>query len=229
MSRRRWRRVCRCVLQFAGHACVFAMPARVRRGRLAGGAFGGARDGKGVPSLLVRRGILIYRLAANICAHSKLLKGTRVLLLAAEGKVARVARVDDVRDNGDVMKVFELPRIFGEFKMNSGRGKQALLAVRRQFPLVLCVAGTVDAAQGTTRDRVAVDLRRSLWSRGHLYCALTRGRSLDGMLLLATAKDVVQEPPYGNSAAWKRIRNGTLKANRVVTTNVVLPKPLYGL
>ena len=48
---------------------------------------------------------------------------------------------------------------------------------RRQFPVKLAFAMTINKAQGQTFRKIGIDLRRDVFSHGHLYVALSRVRS----------------------------------------------------
>ena len=54
---------------------------------------------------------------------------------------------------------------------------------RTQLPLILCWAVTVHKLQGTTVENAIIDLGRSLFTDGHAYVALSRVKSLDGIIL----------------------------------------------
>ncbi len=52
-----------------------------------------------------------------------------------------------------------------------------------QFPLRLAWAVTIHKSQGKTFDKVIIDLGQGAFAHGQLYVALSRGRSLDGIVL----------------------------------------------
>ena len=55
---------------------------------------------------------------------------------------------------------------------------------RRQFPVQLALAMTINKAQGQTVKRVGVDLRKHVFAHGQLYVALTRVTSPTDLCLL---------------------------------------------
>lgn len=58
------------------------------------------------------------------------------------------------------------------------------VAGARNFPVNLAYASTIHKAQGSTLDRVVLNLR-SLWEPGHAYVALSRAKSADGVFIEA--------------------------------------------
>ncbi|MFN3427254.1 MAG: ATP-dependent RecD-like DNA helicase [Candidatus Thermochlorobacter sp.] len=62
-----------------------------------------------------------------------------------------------------------------------------------QFPLRLAWAVTIHKSQGKTFDKVLIDLGRGTFAHGQLYVALSRGRSLEGIILKTPVrrKDII--------------------------------------
>lgn len=55
---------------------------------------------------------------------------------------------------------------------------------RKQVPLALCYATTFNGCQGLTVVRLALDLRRAVFSHGQLYSAMTRVPDAQSVLIL---------------------------------------------
>lgn len=52
---------------------------------------------------------------------------------------------------------------------------------RRQFPIKLAFAMTINKSQGQTFDKIGIDLRRDVFNHGQLYVAMSRVRSWDSL------------------------------------------------
>lgn len=52
---------------------------------------------------------------------------------------------------------------------------------RRQFPLKLAFAMTINKSQGQTFDKIGIDLRKDVFTHGHLYVGFSRVRSWEGL------------------------------------------------
>ncbi|XP_035830870.1 ATP-dependent DNA helicase pif1-like [Helianthus annuus] len=60
---------------------------------------------------------------------------------------------------------------------------------RRQFPVVVCFAMTINKSQGQSLSRVGLYLRQPVFTHGQLYVALSRVRTRDGVKMLILDKD----------------------------------------
>ena len=121
----------------------------------------------GIPpaSLRLRKGTPVM-LLRNLYAQHGLCNGTRLIVtqLLQRGVVARI-------DGGDYDgDVHFIPRI----DCSTTEDDLPFKLFRRQLPLRLCFAMTINKAQGQTLQTVGVDLRSPVFSHGQLYVALSR-------------------------------------------------------
>lgn len=94
-----------------------------------------------------------------------------------------------------------LPRI----PLSSTEGDLPFILSRKQFPIRLSFAITINKAQGQSLDMVGVDLRNPVFTHGQLYVALSRTTNVDNMMIL------LPEIPQGQA---------------LTVTNVVYPEVL---
>lgn len=87
----------------------------------------------------------------------------------------------EVSSPENTSKTFSISRV--NFKLSAG--KKGLKIMRRQFPVRLAKALTVNKSQGHTLDIVGVDLRDHLFAHCQLYAALSRAREMKNVCLLA--------------------------------------------
>ena len=77
-----------------------------------------------------------------------------------------------------------LPRI----KLSTTEGELPFILTRKQFPIRLSFAMTVNKAQGQSLDVVGIDLREPAFTHGQLYVALSRVTTLEGLMVLQHAE-----------------------------------------
>lgn len=113
----------------------------------------------------------------------------------ANGYIGRVVEIETKKGEPDVIwveleggaVVEVLPYKWEMFEFyfdpKEGKLKSKTIGAFIQYPLKLSWAVTVHKAQGLTFDRVVLDIGRGTFSHGQLYVALSRCRSLEGLVL----------------------------------------------
>ena len=126
--------------------------------------------------LRLRRGTIVM-LLRNINIQKGLCNGTRLVIHELKSHVlrCRVLTQQAEREQQDVL----IPRI----TLSSDNAEIPFKLCRRQFPVRIAFAMTINKAQGQTFDRVGLLLRQPVFSHGQLYVAFSRVRSLDSIRL----------------------------------------------
>ena len=82
-------------------------------------------------------------------------------------------------------------RLIPRIKLTSTEGELPYIISRRQFPLRLCFAMTVNKSQGQSFNHVGVDLRVPPFTYGQLYVALSRVTDMANLLLLLPPNEAI--------------------------------------
>ncbi|XP_022032343.1 uncharacterized protein LOC110933428 [Helianthus annuus] len=125
----------------------------------------------GVPVMLLR----------NIDQQNGLCNGTRLQITRLGKRVIEA----EILSGGNVGLRTYIPRI----NMIPSDKKIPFKFQRRQFPITVCFAMTINKSQGQSLSRVGLYLRDPVFSHGQLYVVLSRVKTKDGVKLLIFDKD----------------------------------------
>ena len=125
----------------------------------------------GVPVMLLR----------NIDQKCGLCNGTRLRVIAL-GK--RVIEAEIISGNNIGNRTF-IPRM----SLTPSDKRIHFIFQRRQFPLAVCFAMTINKSQGQSLSKVGLFLRQPGFTHGQLYVALSRVKSKAGLKILILDKD----------------------------------------
>jgi len=123
-------------------------------------------------------------------------KGARVILLNNDkekrwvnGTLAEIAGLSDssvrirIENEVYILEKFTWEKIRYTFDDSTQEIKQEAEGSFRQYPLKLAWAITIHKSQGQTFEKVIIDIGHGAFSPGQLYVALSRCRSLEGIIL----------------------------------------------
>ena len=115
-------------------------------------------------------------LLRNINPEKGLCNGTRLKIHRIGQYVLLVSILGAV----DESRLELIPR----FMLSTLEGQLSFILTRKQFPVKVCFAMTINKSQGQSLKVVGVDLRTSVFTHGHLYVALSRSTSSNGLTVL---------------------------------------------
>ena len=120
------------------------------------------------------------------------------------GKITNIIREEDYEDiievmldNGEIVEVnshtWDIFRY--EFDKSSKKLVASVVGSYTQYPMKLAWAVTIHKSQGKTFDQVVIDTDRGIFAHGQLYVALSRCRTLDGIILKKpiTKRDLITD------------------------------------
>lgn len=120
----------------------------------------------GAPIMLLR----------NLHPHEGMCNGTRLIVTRLHRDCIQ-GRILGGAWNGEMRLI---PRI----KLTSKEGDYPWILTRKQFPVRLCFAMTINKSQGQSLSIVGIDLSVSCFSHGQLYVALSRARDVQRLAVL---------------------------------------------
>jgi hypothetical protein len=127
--------------------------------------------------------IMILR---NIDPSQGLCNGTRAILTQASERVLEVR----ILGGDHAGKLAFIPRI----TLSTSNNDLPFELHRRQFPVRLAFAMTVNKSQGQSVKNIGLDLRRSVFTHGQLYVALSRCTSSLRIKVLIESKEIFSTP-----------------------------------
>jgi ATP-dependent exoDNAse (exonuclease V) alpha subunit len=135
--------------------------------------------------------------------------GAKVMMLRNDpdrrwvnGTIARVSRLTEKQIFIEVSgKEYEVEQVAWEhrryaFDQSQEKIVETIAGTFKQFPLRLAWALTIHKAQGLTLDKVYIDLGSGTFAHGQTYVALSRCRTLEGLVLARplTRRDIMFDP-----------------------------------
>ena len=135
-------------------------------------------NGKNVPphKLELKENGLIM-ITRNVNFREKMVNGQKAVIERIRGNVIQARLLCE----GSPTIV--IPRITFDISV----GRNGVTFQRRQYPVRLCYAMTINKSQGQTLNTVGVDLRSDVFAHGQLYVALSRARGASKIMVLVNA------------------------------------------
>jgi len=124
------------------------------------------------PYKLRLRKYTIVMLIRNLSINEGLCNGTRLLILDLDNNLLR-CEILTGNKIGEIVFINRITLYCENIYLFTFR--------RRQFPVKLAFAMTINKSQGQTFDKIAIDLRKDIFSHGQLYVAFSRVRSWDSL------------------------------------------------
>jgi ATP-dependent DNA helicase PIF1 len=158
-------------------------------------------SGMPVSKLRLKVGCVVM-LLRNIDVRQHLVNGTRLVVRRVCTHVLECERITQVQGSGLQRRVF-IPRI----ALTPSDTNIPFKLCRRQFPIRLAFAMTINKSQGQTLERAGILLTRPVFGHGQLYVAFSRVRSLECVKVRIMHADD-SEPLTTKNVVWKEVFQG---------------------
>jgi hypothetical protein len=129
------------------------------------------------PHLLKLKIGCVVMLLRNLNPKRGLCNGTRLIVKEVGNYILKVAVLNK---NSKEQQIEFIPRI----KLSTMEGQLPFILTRKQFPVRLCFAMTMNKSQGQSLSTVGIDLRKPVFTHGQLYVSMSRSIHLKGITVL---------------------------------------------